>query len=178
MTAHRREIREAVAAAIVAAGTALGTRVFENRVDPIQHQQMPAASVFTQSEEVTKLHEGPRMYVRDCELVVEIVARGSGAVDDVIDGICEEVETAIELANLPATIAPLALLELARVEGPVVIRDGSRPIGAVELTYLAKYEDEIAFPEPTDDLTTVRTELETHEPREGPEAVDETTIQT
>lgn len=177
MTSERKDIRDGLRAVIVAAQTGVGDRVYENRVHPFRHKSLPAVSIFTRSEDVRVNSEGPRLYVREVEAVVQVVIDGEKDVDDRCDLLCGEVEDAIELSSLVADLPPLARLELVRIEGPELDRDGTRTICGANLVYVATYEQEITFDDDDlVDLTRVDTEVETHAPRTGPELTDTLTL--
>lgn len=179
MSSQRRQIREAFKAVLVAAETACGDRIAENRVRPFKHKDLPAVSLFTQSESVQVNSEGPRLYVRECEVIVNLVLDGEADVDDAADLICDELEAAIEGPDLVNMVGDLALVELVRVEGPYLDRDGSKVLGGVRLVYLATYEDEVIESEgELVDLERVHTEVDTSPSRPGPELEDELDLTT
>lgn len=172
MTAQRRAIRDATKAAIVAAGTSLGDRVFENRVIPFRHSQLPAASIYTTAESVGVLAESPRLYSRELRLVVQLVVQGDEDVDDRIDALSEEVERAMEFGGLIEAVPALGDLELSSVEGPELDSDGARIIGMLNLVYSATYERGYEVDDAElDDFTGATASIETHAPRDGAEAV-------
>lgn len=179
MSSQRRQIREAFRSVLIAAETSCGDHIEENRVRPFRHKQLPAVSLFTQSESVAVNSEGPRLYVRECEVIVNLVVDGERDVDDEADRICDELEAAIEGPDLVSMVAELARVELIRVEGPYLDRDGSKVLGGVRLVYLATYEDEITE-EAGDivDFQRVHTEVDTSASNPGPELEDELELPT
>lgn len=169
MTLTRVAIRRAVADAIRAAGTALGTRVAASRVDPYEHEELPAGSVYTRGETITLLSSDPIHQARTVELAVEIIVQAHGQVDDVIDTIAEAVEVAVwESEALDDLISDL---DLVRVEGPVVDERGELPLAGLVLAWQVVYEQKRGVaPETAGDFERVHAELETHTPRAGAEA--------
>ncbi|MEL6429738.1 MAG: hypothetical protein AAFR54_11215 [Planctomycetota bacterium] len=171
MTVQRRAIRDATKVVLVAAATGLGESVFENRVDPFRHRDLPAASIFTRAEQVSTFSEDPRGYIRDLELVVQLVVDGDGDVDDAIDELADEVERAIELGDLIETVPELADVTLERVEGPLLADEGRRAVAMLQLVYQARYAREFAVD--ADELTPFTggtLSIDSHRPREGAEA--------
>lgn len=177
MTSERKQIREGFKATLIAAATDVGDRVSENRVHPFFHKSLPAACIFTRSEDISINAEGPRLYVRDAEVVVQVVLDGERDVDDRCDVLCGELERAIELSAMIDEIPALARIELQRVEGPEINRDGTRTVCGANLVYLARYEQEITADDSDFvELETVATEIETDEQREGAELTDELSL--
>lgn len=179
MTVQRKAIRGAAKAIIVAAATDMGDRVFENRVRPFRHNQLPAASLFTRSESVEVNSEGPRLYQRDLELYVQVVVDGEDDVDDRIDEIADAVEVAMEADPTLGALSFVADTELDRIEGPELSSDGSRIVGMAALVYRVTYEREF-LPQGSalEDFTGGGLEIDSHEPRAGAEASEQFTVET
>lgn len=176
MSIERKAIRDAAVARIQAAGTALGARVFSNRVTPIQTRDLPAAVVFTRGETVSAISEAPRIDRRELRLVVHLVAIANEAVDDQLDALAAAVESAIyggnDLGGLVSTIG------LASIEGPELSDEGERITGNLALVWTVVYETEPREAEDaSDDFATAHVEYETHAARTGPEAVDDLTLE-
>lgn len=176
MTLQRKKIREAAAAAIVAASTDLGSRVHENRVLPFQHRELPACSIYTQGEVVDELTRAPLEYARACELVVQVVVDGNRDVDDEADALCQQVENAIHnSANLSGQAD---FVRLTRVVGPELAEEGRAVVAGVNLVFEALYSAEAVTTEaPADDFATAHAEHETHAPRAGAEATDDVELE-
>jgi hypothetical protein len=179
VTVQRKAIRGAFAATIVAASTGLEARVFENRVRPFRHNQLPAASIFTRSETAEVNSEGPRLYQRELEVYVQLVVDGDVDVDDRIDDLADEVEVAIEADPTLGALAGVADTELDRIEGPELSSDGSRIVAMAALVYRVTYEREF-LPEggPLGDFTGGELEIDSHDPREGAEATETFDVET
>lgn len=176
MTLQRKRIREAAAAAIKAASTALGSRVHENRVLPFQHRELPACSIYTQGEVVDELTRAPLEYSRACELVVQIVVDGNRDVDDEADALCEAVEHAIHNSGNLSNQADF--VRLTRVVGPELAEEGRAVVAGVNLVFEALYPwTALTTDEPADDFAIARAEYETHAPRDGAEAIDDVALE-
>lgn len=91
----RRQLREAVAAAVTSL-TTTGARVFQSRVYALQDAELPGLRVFTRSEEATveSIHS-PTLVGRVILVAVEGVAKANADLDDTLDLISKEVETAL-----------------------------------------------------------------------------------
>lgn len=171
MTIQRSEIRGAIKGLLVAAETALGDRVFENRVRPFRHRQLPAASVYSRGETVEVNSEGPRLYNRRAEVYIQIVVDGEDDVDDQSDAIAEQVELAMETSRELLDVPGVADFELTRVDGPELDGDGRHVIGMVQLVYEVQYEREFADATGAlEDFTGGNVDIESAASRPGAEA--------
>ena len=100
MTHQRKLIRDAVVALLLASpATAAGTRVFPNRVIPVQHREFPAIAVYTLREETKPYSDSPRVLKRTLELGITILEAPTDQdpVDDLIDLISEQVEAKLRV---------------------------------------------------------------------------------
>ena len=133
----RRQIREAVATAITGLATT-GTRVFQSRVYLAQVSELPCLLVYTRSERSapTTIHD-PRMIERTLQIEVVALAKATADLDDTLDGICKEVETALAnpVAGLLSLARPITLIgsefELEGIQ--------EKPAGRATLTYELSY---------------------------------------
>jgi len=168
MTLARQAIRKRAAAVLRAKVPAFLGRVYTNRVHPLQHDQLPAAVVYTEGESLTVLSEAPLEHRRALRLVVSVIVDAIDGVDDKLDVICEAVESAIYRDdNLNGTAADITLTS---IEGPKLDADGERMTGEVRLVWECLYESRVTeYEEPLEDLERVHAEFETHEPRAGAE---------
>ena len=96
MASHvRRQLREAVSNALDGLPTT-GARVFDSRVYPLQDTELPALRIYAESEEalVDTIHT-PALIERTVELRIEGVAKAAADLEDTLDAISAEVETAL-----------------------------------------------------------------------------------
>jgi hypothetical protein len=93
----RRQIREAVGTAVTGLATT-STRVFQSRVYPVQTAELPCLLVYSRSEtsEVVSIH-APKMLERKLTLEIVAIAKAVADLDDTLDQICKEVETALAM---------------------------------------------------------------------------------
>lgn len=92
--AHK-QIRDALVAALTGLPTT-GSRVWANRLRPMQDADLPGLRVFVDGEEAEGvLIEMPQLYVRRLAIVIEGVDKASSALDDTLDRIGKEVEMAL-----------------------------------------------------------------------------------
>lgn len=91
----RRQIREAIATAVTGLATT-GARVFQSRIYPLEATDLPGLRIYTISEASSTQNFGfPRLYERRLTVRIEACAQATADLDDVLDEICKEVETAL-----------------------------------------------------------------------------------
>lgn len=135
---HQRQlIRQAVKSALVAASTAAGARVFETRFLPLKRVELPALAVYTLVESVDESDKGaPRELVRRLQLAIEGSVEAGENVDDDLDSLALEVETAIHADDSFGGTAEDAVLESTEI---AIDESGSKPVGVVRLVYGVTY---------------------------------------
>lgn len=91
----RKQLRDAVVTALTGLATT-GANAFGARVYPLQDDELPALRIFTASEDAlaSTIHV-PALIERAVHLVVEGVAKATADLDDTLDAIGLEVETAL-----------------------------------------------------------------------------------
>lgn len=126
MTHLRTQIRNDVAAAVTSLATT-GARVFKSRMRPKDESKLPCLLVTTNDEDVSGGAVGGGLD-RQLQVVIRGIAAGGDGLDDTLDQIALEVETA--LANTQ--------LSLRRVE---IDYDDSleKPVGEISLTFEILY---------------------------------------
>lgn len=124
MSHVRRQIREAVAAAVTGLATT-GSRVFQSRVYPLRDADLPCLLVSTGDEEISPATIG-NILQRDIDLHVRGVAKAGTDLDDTLDQIALEVETAI------ANGYPEARLHKVETDMEDTLE---KPAGVLALTY-------------------------------------------
>jgi hypothetical protein len=139
--------------------TSAGARVDGSREAPQPDETLPNNSVYTDSEEVDPKSKdtAPRRLQRNplVTIVAWVSVAPSANLDDALDAIALEIETAIDTDSFLDGTAQDTFLtgtEFGRT------REGARPMGAVSLTYSIPYESQFRAPDPTDELEEVRTD--------------------
>lgn len=135
MSHVRKQIRDAAVAALTSIGG-----VYPSRTVPMDHGELPAILVYTNSEEVGR--STVTAYMRTLDLVVEIVADGR-FVDDDLDAKVVSVETLLNGSKLGDLCKPLAPVSIAIT----VDTQGSTPVGRARMTYRCIYFTDIGNPE-------------------------------
>lgn len=131
--AHARQaIREALAAALIGLAST-GARVFQSRMRP--QDSLPCLLATTNDEDVQRV-DMDSIEERDIDLEIVGVAKAAADVDDVLDTIAAEVETAIGANNtLGGRVKRMHLTRL-RYEFDDEL---DQPVGLVRLTYRSTY---------------------------------------
>lgn len=136
MAHPRQEIRHAVAAQLTGK-TAAGGRVFRTRKVPYQGVELPALAVYTLEESVEDDGDSaPRELQRSIQLAVEGVVEGTEDVDDALDALALEVETALHADDTFGGKASDSMLSSTELD---VFEDGERTVGLVRLVYAVTY---------------------------------------
>lgn len=136
----RQAIREA-AAALLTGLTTTGSRVHQSRLPyaTLDDTLLPALLVVTGGESGGDMTtDDAAIQRRPCDLIVSGLAKPSANLDDVLDTIAAEVETALGKA---ITVTGKSI----RIEGPPVIPEPTlddsleRPVGRIDLTFRLIY---------------------------------------
>ncbi len=97
----RQQIREAVATKLLSL-TTTGARVYQSRLHPLADSNLPCLLVNTDSEEIATLMLQPHPVMeRDLTLAVRCVAKAVSNLDDTLDTMLKEVETALGTVTDP-----------------------------------------------------------------------------
>lgn len=136
MPSHaRQQIREAIAAAVTGLAST-GNRVYQSRLYALRDPDLPCLLVNTDDEDIAPLTlHGPAQLERDLQVQVRGVAKVAANLDDTLDTLAAEVETALGNTTLSGLVRTLTL-ESIRVE----FDDGlDKPVGVIALGYRASY---------------------------------------
>lgn len=135
MQHHRHVIREAVVAALLAAGTSAGSNVTEEPYDLAE--DFPALRVDDESEaqEVSTIHANP-MVERSYRFVVTAQVVQNTTASRARDQLLADVEACLAAASLPGvqSIKPLSYQPDSRDQGQQRIRIGHQLFEAIYMT--------------------------------------------
>lgn len=134
----RQQIREAVKALLLGQ-TAAGSRVSETRVVTYRSAELPAISIYIPVESVEpeeSRNTAPRELTRTAQLVVEGVVQQVGNVDDALDALALQIETAMHADETLGGKTDDSILESTDV---TLTEDGDRLVGVVRLVYSVEY---------------------------------------
>lgn len=136
MSHVRQQIREA-AATLLTGLTTTGARVYQNRLHPLADANLPCLLINTDSEEIEALtfHATPEMD-RTLDLMVRCVAKANSNLDDTLDTMLAEVETALGAASVMPT-----LIKTIGAKGiQIDLSDGKESqVGIATLVYRISY---------------------------------------
>lgn len=147
MAAHvRTQIRKQVVTTLTGL-TTTGARVHEMPVYAIEKAKLPALAIYTLSEESPEMTAGgrPRVVKRTVQLAVEAYAMGTGAaLQDALDQICKEVETALSTDPLRGGLA-----HDTRPEGVelTLSPEGEKPHGVARMSWVVDYKTKETVPD-------------------------------
>jgi len=132
----RQQIREAIATAVTGLATT-GARVYQSRVYPLETANLPALLVYSDSDtsEPMTIH-APRVLQRSLSVRVVAIAKAVADVDDTLDKICKEVETALANPVSGLTMAKTVTLTGTQLE---MVGTAEQPAGAANMQYQIDY---------------------------------------
>lgn len=126
----RQQLREAVATAVTGLSTT-GSRVYQSRVYPLDTSSLPCLLVTSDGDkaEAITVHS-PYQQERATTIRIEGVAKAVSNIDDTLDTISKEVETAIAGSST-------AIVKGLIYQGAQIDYDGSgeQPIGKVTMIF-------------------------------------------
>jgi hypothetical protein len=132
MAHARKQIREAIAAALVTPGVA----VQESRQYPTNESEMPLYLVYTTDETVDESMSTSRGMMRTVTVMVEAIMMGDEAtIDDDLDAHAVTIETALNTSVLGGLV-----LKTFLQRSELAIRtDGDLSLGVLTLTFAVLY---------------------------------------
>ena len=141
----RQQIRERVATTVTGL-TTTGARVYQSRVYPMADANLPGLLVYSTSEssEPDVMTSGNRTLFRELEIVIEGYAKATSNLDDTLDLISDEIETAIAADRTVNSLARDATLASTAI---TLIGEGEKPLGVVTLTYRVTYRNAMNAPD-------------------------------
>jgi hypothetical protein len=128
----RQAIRQAAAAAVTGLA-ATGARVFQSRMRA--QDTLPCLLVTSNDEEISREDLGD-IEQRELDLEIVGVAKAAADVDDALDAIAEQVETALGPDNTLGGLVKRMHLARVRIEFDDELE---QPVGLVRLTYRCTY---------------------------------------
>ena len=140
MSHARQAIREA-AATLLTGLTTTGSRVHQSRLPYVTlgDAELPALLIVTAADDPDGMTmDTAAIQKRYCDLVVSGLAKPSANLDDVLDSIAAEVETAVGRAitvsgkTLPIEASP-------QIPPPMIDESLERPVGRIDMTFRLTY---------------------------------------
>jgi hypothetical protein len=134
--AHPRQLIRDAVTALLTGETVAETRVFKTRMVPYRRAQLPALAVYSLNEPVERGNAAPKELERRLELAIEGALIGTDNVDDALDDLALEIETAMHADDTLTDTAEDSILSSTELE---VVEDGDRTVGLVRLVYSVTY---------------------------------------
>lgn len=133
-THARQQIREAIATAVTGL-TTTSTRVFQSRMRPASDSQLPCLLVTTDGEDIDTTVQARQ--ARMLTVMVRAIAKSSSGLDDTLDQMALEVETAVAGAGSLGGKVPGGM-ELRRID--IEFDDTTdKPVGVASMEFRAGY---------------------------------------
>lgn len=139
MSLHARKmIRDAVVALLIAADTVAHSNVFPTRKIPFRKHELPAIAVFTSGEHVDEDSQvtAPRELTRQLTVTIGCYVTMGDRVDDAMDAIALEIETAMHADPYLGGKAGDSILRETDFDYVMV---GDQEAGLITLTYAVIY---------------------------------------
>lgn len=146
MAIHARQLVREAAVADLTGLTTTGANVFTSRVSPLLESEMPGMFVMLRDERADLEGQALGTVARTGNLVIEAWAQGGDGLEDLLDTIAAEVETAIygdtpELGGLLMNIgAPTTQTDLPASD------ENSRRTGIIRILFPVVYRTALSDP--------------------------------
>lgn len=148
---ERADIRNQAVTQLIAGNTGAAGRVFKTRMAPVKGAELPAIAVYTLDEDVDpeSVTTSPRKLYRTVDLVIDAWAQvpADGSIDDALDDLALQVETAMDADIFLGTTARSSFL--SRTEIAVSV-DGDMISGCAHMIYSVEYRTDIRLLPPGD----------------------------
>ena len=139
----RQSLRERIASNVTGL-TTTGANVFQSRVYTLEPDDLPCLLVYSTSETSERATMATTDSLnRDLTVMVEGYARTASNLDDTLDTISAEVETAVASDPTCNALALDTVLQSTEIEYDA---EGDQPIGSVRLSFSVHYQTKSTVP--------------------------------
>ena len=139
----RQSLRERIASNVTGL-TTTGANVFQSRVYTLEPDDLPCLLVYSTSETSERATMATTDSLnRDLTVMVEGYARTASNLDDTLDTISAEVETAVASDPTCNALALDTVLQSTEIEYD---SEGDQPIGSVRLSFGVQYQTKTTVP--------------------------------
>lgn len=143
----RQQIREALGT-VLSGLTTTAARVYQSRIYPLEDGDLPCLLVATDQESITpQTSVANPVLERQLKITVRAVAKTTSNLDDMLDTMIKEVETAVnatEAANTLGGLVTEITLENIEIE---LSAEAEKPVGQALMTFNATYYTQAAAPD-------------------------------
>lgn len=138
MALHQRQVIRAAIVALLTGHTAAEARVVPCRRNPLRQSDLPAISVYTIDETVDdeSAATAPRELTRRLEVVVQSWVPVTASIDDDMDALALEIETAMHADPFLGGAVGDSILKATNLR---IDPEGKEPVGVVTMTYEVTY---------------------------------------
>jgi hypothetical protein len=135
MADHPRQvIRKKVQEKIINAGTSFGTRVYTNRIIPVQQPTMPICLIYITNEPTSRDRELP--YKRQPSILIEVLEKTGPDLDDKLDALCREIEMVFQHDEFLDNLTNEFFISSTDIR---IVEEGGTKLGSAVITYSASY---------------------------------------
>ncbi len=143
MTHVRTQIRERIVTNVTGL-TTTGSNVFESRVFNVQQSELPALLIYAKSEDTERdASRSSQGLNRNLLVILEGYAKGTASLDNDLDSIAEQVETALANDQTLNSLAKDCFLVSTEID---FNGEGDVPIGVIRLTFQVLYRTTTVAP--------------------------------
>lgn len=136
----RAAIRHRAVESLKRIGTDAGERVYPSMIRPLWGEDLPCVLVYTRREDAEVFDVAPRSYDRTLALAVEVVAKGEGADDGLLDDTLDRVAYQVEMVfNEDQTLGGLCESVLLKSTEVTLNMDGEEITGSAVMTFDVRY---------------------------------------
>jgi len=135
MANNRQAIRAAMKALLLN-NTDAGANVYSNRKSPAWQSELPAIFIHNHEEPLQSESINVQRYVRNFQVLIDVMAEATASVDDTLDQIAAEVETIIG-AN--PSISGTCISTIQKTTEFKFDSDGETPVGVATITFECQY---------------------------------------
>lgn len=138
-----KQLRDAIVTAVTGLATT-GARVFPSRAYPVRDAELPCLLVWTPDESATNALLYPNTYERVISIRIEALAKATAAMEDTLDQIRKEVETALAAG---VTVGSWTVDAEYRGVSSDIRGDLEKPAGSAEMSFEARLFTAAASPD-------------------------------
>lgn len=143
----RKQIRDKISQLLSSGVSLVSSRVYGSRVYPLTEAKLPAITVYTGGEASELNTMGLKTLSRTLSVSVDVYARATQTLDDDLDAICVQVESAIASQYTLNGLSKNTVLSSTDID---FSGDAEQPVGVARLTFDVLYHTSI------DDAETAR----------------------
>jgi hypothetical protein len=140
MAHNRKAIRDRIVT-VCTGLTTTSTRVHKSRLYPLASGKLPALAIYALNESSEQATIGASKYHRLLDVAIDAMAEANANIDDTLDLICEEVETAIGADRTLNGLAKETILISTDIE---LSGDGEKPVGIARMIFRVTYRTSVS----------------------------------